>query len=50
MDNLNYNYKHDREKISYFYKIFGFVIIRNFFDTKKINNIKKQILDLTKKR
>ncbi len=50
MSILNYNYKHDIEKISYFYKIFGFIIIRNFFDTKKIKNIKKQILDLTKKK
>jgi len=44
MNILNYNYKHDREKISYFYKIFGFVIIRNFFDTKKIKNTKSRFL------
>ena len=47
---LNYNYSIDREKITLFYKNFGFVIIKNFFDIKTIKKIRSQIFKLSKKK
>ena len=42
-------YKHDIEKILYFYKTFGFVIIKDFFEKKQIKNTKNEILNIVKK-